>query len=133
MINQHCTETWMARNCLTINAEKTNILFFGRHHTLSNIERPNVQSIEIIDTYKYLGIVLDSKFTFTQHVNYVRQKAISWLKMMGETRPMINIPTVLTLYKTIVTHLFDYNDVVFDCLSAEDSERLHECRTGSYV
>ncbi len=44
--------------------------------------------------------------------------------MLGKLRPMINESTALTLYKTIISPPFDYADVVFDCLSVQDSERL---------
>ena len=37
---------------------------------------------------------------------------------------MIDETTGLPLYKTIISPLFDYADVVFDCLSAQDSDRL---------
>ena len=74
--------------------------------------------------YKYQGVMLDSRLTFTHHVTYIRQEAISRVKMLGKIRPIVDKETALTVYKAIVTPLCDYADVVCDCLSAQDSKRL---------
>ncbi len=124
----NATARWMKRNLLTVNTTKTKLMFFGTNHTLSNIDPPNIVSnkegIEIVDTYKYLGVMLDSKLTFTHHVTYLRKKSISRVKMLGKVRPMVDQSIALTIYKTIISPLFDYADVVFDCLSQQDSDRL---------
>ncbi len=75
-------------------------------HTLSHIVIPNIISnnepIEIVTTFKCLGILIDSKLTFTDHVSYIHQKAISGLKMLGKLRPIVDENTALTLCKSLV-------------------------------
>ena len=39
-------------------------------------------------------------------------------------RVLIDVNTALSLYKTIITPVFDHADIVFDCLSAQDTDRL---------
>ena len=50
-------------------------MFFGTTHTLAAIEPPSIKAdddqIEIVDKFKYLGVILDSKLTFTHHVTYL--------------------------------------------------------------
>ena len=93
---------WMAHNLLTVNTKKMKLMFFCTTHTLGHIDPPEILSnksiIELVDQYKYLGVILDSKLTFSNHVTYTRQKAISRVKMLGKVRPMIDEQTALTSF-----------------------------------
>ena len=44
--------------------------------------------------------------------------------MLGRIRPLVNADTALALYKTIVAPVFDYANIVFECLSIQDFKRL---------
>ncbi len=99
------TAECMERNLLTVNASKTKIMFFGTTYTLSNIAPPpNIRSndevIEIVDKFKYLGVILDGRLTFTHHV---RQKSIGRIKMLGKVRPMTTQmwSLIVLVYKTV--------------------------------
>ena len=117
-------------NKLTLNLQKTKAMCFGTKHTLNQIRDLEVNygstSIETVNKIKYLGIILDSKLSFTEHVDYLKGKAILRLKMLGKTRGLVSVDTSLQLYKTIITLLFDYAAPAYDYLSQQDSYKLQK-------
>ena len=86
----------------------------------------NGDKIESVQKFKYLGVILDPTLSFTEHVEYIRNKVIPRLKMLEKTRCMVDKDTSLKLYKSLITPLFDYCSVVYDCLSARDTDRLQK-------
>lgn len=87
----HDADTWMKKNHLTLNADKTKFMTFGTTHTLSMIGNADLcinlreMLIEQVNDFKYLGVHLDPKLTFTNHVDYVKCKTTSRLRMLGRT------------------------------------------------
>ena len=66
-----------------------------------------------VDYHKHLGIILDSKLTFINHVNEKIQgtsKAIGILKYLRKYLP---ISTLDQIYKMFIRPHFDYGDVIF--------------------
>ena len=46
--------------------------------------------------------------------------------MLGKLRHIVGEEVSLCLYKTLITPLLDYGDIVYDCLSAKDSFELQK-------
>ena len=67
--------TWFKTNRLSLNVSKTNCMIFGRsdkpeHHRvyIDNI------IIERVNCNKFLGVFIDSKLSWSDHVSYIRHK-----------------------------------------------------------
>ena len=67
--------TWFKTNRLSLNVSKTNCMIFGRpdkpeHHRvyIDNIV------IERVNCKKFLGVLIDSKLSWSDHVSYIRHK-----------------------------------------------------------
>ena len=101
-------------------SDKTTVMCFGITHTLSQVPELHTKSggttVNEVDTTKYLGVMLDGKLTFKEHVKYVKRKATSRLKMLGKTRAFVGAKTSFQLYKTIMKPLFNYAGPAYDCL-----------------
>lgn len=73
------TATWMRQRQLTISSTKTKIMINKspprQHHRDINI-RINGQLLEITDNYRYLGLIIDRKLNFAEHVKHACKKAI---------------------------------------------------------
>ena len=65
------------------------------------------------DSHKHLGLILDSKLTFTEHINHkieIAKKLIGTLKYLSDYLP-VNI--LNQMYKIFVRPHFDYADVIY--------------------
>ena len=93
--------------------------------------------LNILATTSTLAIIIDeclsqrhiveaqrNSATFSGHVEYLTGKAIGRIKVLGRSRKFVDEKTSLTLYKTLMAPIFDYANVVYDCLSARDSHAL---------
>ena len=69
---------WFDKHKLSLNLTKTKVMFFRTSSKLPRTDEIKVQFqqeyIEPVTSYKYLGITLDSRLTFSQHVEVVRKK-----------------------------------------------------------
>ena len=74
-INMLCR--WAADNKLSFSADKTKVMIFTRR--TKNFVRPRLHimgnELEIVDQFKYLGVLLDSKLKWTPHVLQQAEKA----------------------------------------------------------
>ncbi len=103
---------------------------FGTKYTLNRVPELQIASggskITIVDEMKYLGMILDPTLSFTNHVDYIRNKAASRLRMLGQTRALVSQETSLSLYKALISPLFDYAAPVYDCLTKQDTYKLQK-------
>ena len=107
---------WLNCNRLQLNVGKTKSMLFRNHYYRGNTElkmQVNNVVLEQVNSYKYLGIMLDQNLNFNMHVDYMCNKTRKKLGMLKRVRKYITIDTALLLYKTLVVPLFDYGDIVY--------------------
>lgn len=65
---------WLKRSCLQLNTSKTVAMFFTNSLKNFSVE-PDIfvsgERLQIVSEYKYLGVIFDSKLSFTSHVKRV--------------------------------------------------------------
>ena len=69
-------EDWCNKNKICVNTEKTKIIKFrkgGRLHR-EDVFTYQGQKIEIVSSYEYLGITLQSRLTFSEQISKVKRK-----------------------------------------------------------
>ena len=107
---------WFARNKLTLNLKKTKVMFFGTNHTLpmtENIEISyNGEVVERVAEFKYLGVMVDPRLTFSKHIQMVKNKTFYKIGVLGRIRPFMNATISLVLYKTQIVPSFDFSNYV---------------------
>ena len=130
---------WIKSNGLALNPQKTEFMVIGspqrlRHFSLGNLML-NETPIKKVDTFKYLGIVLDSNISWTGHTEYLCKKASSRIGILKRTMPFLTLQSAQTVYRTIIEPLFDYCGVVWDTcgdISASKLQRLQN-RAGRII
>ena len=65
------TDSYLKENQLTLNADKTELLYFSTRDELEPKVTFNGNSIKSAESCRYLGIHLDSKLTSEAHLNVV--------------------------------------------------------------
>ena len=101
---------WTVHNLLTINTSKTKVMFISR-----SIPRPlhchiriNNADIEFVENFKYLGLVIDSNLSFSNHISFLHKKLSSLTGMTFAVSHLLTLPSARHLYFTLVQSLLIY-------------------------
>ena len=76
--------------------------------TLNNIP------VERAPSQKHLGITLDEKLNFKQHVNNAILKVEKGISLIKKLRHSLPRKSLVTIYKAFLRPLIDYGDIVYD-------------------
>ena len=121
---------WFRQNRLSLNTKKTKVMLFGTRQSLAKLDdfvlRIDGKRIESVSKFKYLGVMLDPTLSFHDHVSYIQSKTLGKIKVLGRARSFLSQELCLSLYRTLVLPLFDFNDHVYDCLTVNDSYTLQK-------
>jgi ribonuclease HI len=74
------------------------------------------KKIPIVKTTKFLGITLDSKFTFVPHIRELKKKclkALNILKVLSNTDWGADRDTLLLLYRSLIRSKLDYGSFLY--------------------
>ena len=104
--------TWLTRDMLNLNDEKTEVILFTSKHglkSLSNItitvgEQQQLQSCSVRD----LGVIYDQHLNMSQHVHSVCRTGYYHLKNIGRIRRYLTLDATKTLVHALVTSILDY-------------------------
>ena len=102
---------WLNANKLSLNVKKTHYVIFrpGRLPLKSN--RPllmNGQPVTQETTTKFLGIILDSRLTFAQHIHYIRNKSSKNIGILSKLRKVLPTSTLVQLYNALILPYLQY-------------------------
>jgi hypothetical protein len=79
---------WSKRNKFGFNEEKSKVMLISRRKRKEikdfNIHLNNKTS-EQVTTMKYLGIIIDDKFKFSQHISYAAEKCIKLIYSLSKS------------------------------------------------
>ena len=81
-------------------------------------------TLQVVPTYKYLGITLDSTLLFNNHVKNVIAMVSYKATLLSKIRKFLLEDVAIKIYKTMVLPYFDYGDVIYATASQEGLEKL---------
>lgn len=112
-IHNNILQPYFKKWKLTMNAEKTEIINFTKKFTNNKIYtnlKIQEQTITPVHNVKYLGVILDDKLTFREHIASVIKKGYISLKyaypLMVSTK--LTTQTKVLIYKTIIRPILTY-------------------------
>ena len=74
----------------------------------------NGTDVQIADSQKYLGLILDSKLNFNEHVESKITKCNKIIGLMKKLSLILSGKSLLTIYKSFVSLNLDYADIIDD-------------------
>ena len=102
-------EYWIKTNKLTTNYKKTNYMTITKQKINKSLFfKIKIGQNEIIqkDSVKYLGIIIDNKMNWTQHVNYLNAKLCKGSWAISKLKKYVNIHTLKIIYYSLIySHL----------------------------
>ena len=129
-------QTWFSNNSLKINPTKTEIIIFSSKElkqplSFSVNDGGNMKEILNKKKIKILGVVLDERLTWRDHVKQVKSRASGIIRNLARTTSVLPLKSRKTLYDALVTPHFSYCDVVWGGANNTVSKDLQ--RTGNFA
>ena len=105
-------EKWTTANRLTINVNKTEMLLFSNLPVPPDYNNQIAFTNEILtfkSSCKFLGVLLDDKLNFSDHINYVISKISRTTGILYKIRNQLPIQARLNFYYSFVYPYLTYN------------------------
>jgi hypothetical protein len=122
---------WMTENGMTINVAKTQLIVIGN---AANVARVGQVSIEIngtvinsTDCIKSLGLHIDSKILWTNHINSLSRKYHFIAKSLYPLKPVLSQINMLKIIEACLLSLANYMIVVWGNASKENLKIVERC------
>ena len=74
----------------------------------------NNNPLSLCPAQKHLGLVLDLKLMFNEHINHILSKVNKSIGLLRKFQPVLPRSSLLTIYKTFIRSHFHYADIVYD-------------------
>ena len=91
---------WLKSNKLSLNTQKTFFMVFHRARLKSaNCNDLVIDNASITRVYsaKYLGIIIDVKFNWIEHITYIKNKISKAIGIMYKARQYLNKSSLVNL------------------------------------
>lgn len=106
-------KTWMEANRMTLNASKTKLMNFSGPNAAELSLSIGNDVIEQVSTYKYLGVVLDPKLSFSDHIQGVVNKVNRLNGIIFKNRSFLPVAICEILVNALVIPTISYADTVY--------------------
>ena len=111
---------WLNTNKLCLNADKTKIMIFDNITNVDQVEViiDNSKSLiikeEKVRTKKYLGLVLDHKLKFFEHIDYIKKKIAKRTGAMYKSKSLLPLKYRKMFANSLMLPYFDYLDNIWN-------------------
>lgn len=122
----YCLQAWLNEHSFQLSPNKSGVMVFTRHRlVLGDIIKLGKIDITILDSYKYLGIVIDKKLTWKKHLEHIKnktEKGINVLKCVTARNWGADPTTSILFYRAYIRSIINYGCIFYG--SAADSNLL---------
>ena len=108
--------TWLKVNKLSLNITKTHNMLFSNSPKCTgrkNLIEIDGIIIETVNCTKFLGVIVDNKLTWTQHINELCNKVTKVIGIIRKVRHILNRKTLVNLYYTFIFPYLSYCNIVW--------------------
>ena len=119
--------SWLKINKLSLNVNTTQIMVFTRKvNQIENIVlRVEGQTIERVTQTKFLGVIIDEKLIWRNHVNYISTKIANVIGILIKARFCLCKETLVSLCYTFIYPYLTYCHSVWGDSFLYNLNRLH--------
>ena len=99
----------------TVSKQAHEVIFSRKRNKVihPNLTFNNI-NVKRVDSHKHLGLVLDDKLSFKDHLKTTIEKASKGINVLRKLRSHIPRSSLITIYKSFIRPLFDYADIIYD-------------------
>ena len=97
------------------NKKAQGLIFSRRVQTTNNpLLFSNENVVLKITLQKHLGLILDSKFNFSEHLKTIFQKTNKTIGLLRKLQILLPRAPLITIYKSFIRPHLDYGDMIYD-------------------
>lgn len=119
---------WFLNNKLLINWSKTKAMVINRNATSLP---PNLKilgnDIEFVNSFKLLGVLIDSQLNFSDHINSICRKVNAKCHILNRQSNLFTLKFKTTLFKLFIMSNFDYCSSVYCLTFKNEIDKLEGC------
>lgn len=110
-INEELTHVyiWLNANKLSLNVSKSHFMVFTRKKSF-DVPSVNIcnQDIDRVFSTKFLGVIIDCKMTWKNHIMYIKSKIAKNVGIISRARILLNRSCLKTLYYSFIYPYLTY-------------------------
>ena len=124
---------WFHDNCMQANSDKFQAIAVGKEHLKKKLIL-KISDTEIIceEVVKLLGVDIDYKLIFDQHITNLCRKAGQQLNVLKTVSPFLSRLNKLTIFYTFILSNFNYCPLAWHFCSENNSRKLEKFRNIHY-
>ena len=125
---------WFRANKLTLNVKKTKFMLFSEKNTQINLQYLHLKigdkNVEQVGSkcnekyFKFVGHVLDDKFTWVGHVEHICKKLASANYAINSTKNLLPTKVRKTLYYSLFDSHLNFGNLLWGCASKKLLNRV---------
>ena len=117
---------WLKVNKLSLNIKKTHYMIFRKRKKDSLNVKLSIDGelINEVDQIKFLGVLIDNKLTWKQHIAYVSGKIARGIGMIIKARQYLNKQGLISLYYSFIYPYLTYCNHIWGSTSKTSLKRL---------
>ena len=129
---------WLKISKLSVNTVKTEFILIGTSQRLNLLDQNpestpyaiviDQKEVRQVKHVKYLGMIVDDKITWSQHVDYISSKITHNIGISKRIRHFIPKESLLLLYHTLIKPYFKYCSIVWVRCSETLGDKLKPSR-----
>ncbi|KAL5248062.1 hypothetical protein ACHWQZ_G017289 [Mnemiopsis leidyi] len=108
---------WLQANKLALNCDKTNLLIFDSSNNLDDIPIEIKNDVTLVvherKSQKYLGLIVDNKLNFYQHIEYIKKKVSKRIGAMYRSKSLLPLKFRKMFANALMLPHFDYLDIIW--------------------
>ena len=82
------------------------------------------ENLSRVPFYKYLGVFLDTNFSFKKHVDVSKKLICHKLHLLSKIRKHIYETTATRIFQAMIGPLIDYGDIVYSGTTVKNLDKL---------
>lgn len=117
-------KTWLDGNRLALNVSKTNYVAFSKSRKSISGINIGQQALNQTTHVKYLGILIDERLLFIDHIKYVCKRISSYCGVLFRIRAIFHRKQLLCFYNVYVKPIIQYGILVYGCTRKANLEKI---------
>ena len=114
VLNNELSEicNWFKCNKLSLNTDKTNLMFLGTRHQTKNINSTHILldgcELTRVQEASFLGVTLDQNLTWKQHINKISKKCSRNIGVLNKMKHFLPEKSLQLLYHSLISSHINY-------------------------